>query len=79
MDLPNLRSLRLNYTKADINQLDNIFSVYQKAIITMEKNNIHQWDDIYPDKTVLAEDIEKEQFYVGFEGSDNAVCFALSE
>ena len=69
----------MNYTKADINQLDDIFSVYQKAIITMEKNNIHQWDDIYPDKAVLAEDITKEQLYIGFEGSDIAVCFVLSE
>lgn len=69
----------MKYSKADKSQLDKIFSVYQNAIITMEKKNIHQWDDIYPDKTVLAEDIEKEQFYVGFEGSDIAVCFALSE
>ena len=45
----------------------------------MEKNNIHQWDDIYPDKAVLAEDITKEQLYIGFEGSDIAVCFVLSE
>ena len=69
----------MKYSKADISQLDQIFSVYQKAIITMEKNNIHQWDDIYPDKAILAEDIDKNQFYIGFEGSEIAVCFALSE
>ena len=45
----------------------------------MEKAGIHQWDETYPDKTVLTEDITKNQLYVGFEGSDIAVCFALSE
>ena len=69
----------MKYSKADLSQLDDIFSVYQKAIITMENNNIHQWDEIYPDKAILADDIAKNQLYIGLEGSDIAVCFVLSE
>ena len=69
----------MKYSKADISQIEAIFSVYQNAIITMENNNIHQWDEIYPDKAILVEDIARNQFYVGTEGSDIAVCFVLSE
>lgn len=79
MDVPHLRSLRLNYCKADISQLDEIFSVYQKAIITMENAGIHQWDEIYPAKEHLAEDIQKNQMYIGKEGQNIVVCFTLSE
>ena len=69
----------MNYCKADISQLDEIFSLYQKAIITMENDGIHQWDEIYPDKAVLEEDINKNQMYTGIIDQKIAVCFVLSE
>ena len=69
----------MEYSKAEINQLDQIFSLYTDAIITMEKAGILQWDEIYPDKQILAEDISKNQMYIGKEGNDIAVCFVLSE
>ena len=74
-----LRILKLEYSKADITQLDEIFSLYSNAIITMEKADIHQWDEIYPDKAILAEDISKQQMYIGKEGQNIAICFVLSE
>ena len=69
----------MNYCKADISQLDEIFSLYQKAIIIMENDGIHQWDEIYPDKAVLEEDINKNQMYIGIKDQKIAVCFVLSE
>ena len=69
----------MEYSKAEINQLDQIFSLYTDAIITMEKAGILQWDEIYPDKQILAEDISKNQMYIGKEENDIAVCFVLSE
>jgi ribosomal protein S18 acetylase RimI-like enzyme len=69
----------LKYFKADISQLDEIFSVYSNAIIAMEKDNIPQWDEIYPDKTILEEDISKNQMYIGKIDTEIAVCFVLSE
>ena len=69
----------MEYCKADINQLDQIFSLYSKAIITMENRGIHQWDEIYPDKEILAEDISKNHMIIGKKGNDIAVCFVLSE
>ncbi len=69
----------MKYFKADISQLDEIFSVYSNAIIAMEKDNIPQWDEIYPDKTILEEDISKNQMYIGKIDKEIAVCFVLSE
>ncbi len=45
----------------------------------MEKDNIHQWDEIYPDKYILKEDITKNQMYIGKTDNKIAVCFVLSE
>ena len=45
----------------------------------MENDNIHQWDEIYPDKEVLTEDINKNQMYIGVDDQKIAVCFVLSE
>ena len=69
----------MNYCKATLSQLDEIFSIYSNAIIAMEKDNIHQWDEIYPDKAILEEDISKNQMYIGKIENKIAVCFVLSE
>ena len=45
----------------------------------MDKANIPQWDEIYPDKSILKEDITKNQMYTGKIGQKIAVCFVLSE
>ena len=45
----------------------------------MEKAGIHQWDEIYPAKEHIAQDIEKNQMYIGKVDNDIAVCFTLSE
>ena len=74
-----LRILKLEYSKANISQLEEIFSVYSAAIITMENAGIHQWDEIYPAKEDIAQDIQKNQMYIGKEGQKIAVCFTLSE
>ena len=63
--MPLLRILKLNYSKADINQLDMIFDMYSAAIENMEKQGIHQWDHIYPDKETLRQDILQNQMYIG--------------
>ena len=69
----------MKYSKATIDQLDEIFSVYSNAIITMENNEIHQWDELYPTKADLEQDIKNNQMYIGTENQKIAVCFVLSE
>lgn len=69
----------MNYSKATIDQLDEVFSVFTNAIINMENQGIHQWDDIYPDKATIADDITKNLMYIGKIEKKIAVCFVLSE
>ena len=74
-----LRILSLIYSKANINQTEEVFSIFSAAIKHMEEDGIHQWDSIYPDKTVITEDIVRKQLYTGVIDGKIAVCFVLSE
>ena len=74
-----LRILSLIYSKANINQTEEVFSIFSAAINHMEEEGIHQWDKIYPDKTVITEDIVRKQLYTGVIDGKIAVCFVLSE
>ncbi len=56
-----------------------IFNIYLAAIENMEKQGIHQWDQIYPDKETLRQDIIKNQMYIGEKDNKLAVCFVLNE
>lgn len=51
--------------KADIEDLDIIIDIYRKAIQEMNRKNIYQWDEIYPDQVVLKQDVLNRQMYVG--------------
>ena len=77
--MSHLRIFKLNYYKAKSQEIDEIFNIYSKSIIKMEKDGIHQWDNIYPDKEIIAEDIAQECMYIGKIGSIIVVCFTLSE
>ena len=74
-----LRILSLIYSKANINQTEEVFSIFSAAINHMEEEGIHQWDSIYPDKTVITEDIVRKLLYTGVIDGKIAVCFVLSE
>ena len=67
------------YSKADKTQTEEVFSVFSAAIQNMELQGIHQWDEIYPDKPTIADDIARNQVYIGKIDNRIAVCFVLSE
>ncbi len=69
----------MEYSKAQLNQREEIFSVYSNAIKAMDNANIPQWDEVYPDKTILEEDITQNQMFIGKIDNEIAVCFTLSE
>jgi len=56
-----------------------IFDMYSAAIENMENQGIHQWDEIYPDKETLRQDILLNQMYIGEKDNNIAVCFVLNE
>ena len=44
----------------------------------MNRNNISQWDEFYPDRELLQEDISKNQLYLGTTGGDIASIYVLN-
>lgn len=52
---------KLSFALAQLEQLEEIFCMYTKAIEEMNANQIYQWDELYPDKSILAEDIRKRK------------------
>lgn len=64
--------------KAMINELDEINNIFINAIEIMDKNNILQWDEVYPDLKTLKEDIIKKQMYVGEIDKQIASVFVLN-
>jgi GNAT superfamily N-acetyltransferase len=71
--------MNLSFRKPIADELDVIYSIYEAAIKHMESNNIFQWDKIYPDKTVLAEDMQKSELIIGVLGEEIAVAFVLNQ
>ncbi|MPN16346.1 hypothetical protein SDC9_163685 [bioreactor metagenome] len=61
--------------KAGMADLDAIVQLFKAAVKALEANNIHQWDEIYPDRETLRGDILAEQMYaVRLNGAITAVC-----
>ena len=52
------------FRKANMEDLDNIVKIYKNSINRMEKINILQWDDLYPNEVILKDDILKEQMFL---------------
>ena len=40
--------MNVKYRHAVENDIDEICSLVKNAVITMEENGIHQWDEVYP-------------------------------
>jgi GNAT superfamily N-acetyltransferase len=60
----------------DINIIDKIF---KNAIENMIKNNVFQWDEIYPNKEILENDIIKNQMYKILFNNDIVSIFVLNK
>lgn len=69
----------MKYIKATESQLNDVFAVYSEAIIAMEKDGINQWDEVYPDKQIISEDIAESRMFIGIKDGRIAVCFVLCE
>lgn len=55
----------MNIEKAILNDLDEIMNIYKYAKTLMkETGNPHQWNNTYPSRTLIKQDIIKEQCFV---------------
>ncbi|MHB1315424.1 MAG: GNAT family N-acetyltransferase [Christensenellales bacterium] len=64
--------------KADRRDLDKVTVMFQQAIRAMIANGIDQWDDLYPDREVLSDDIEQQQLYLLADRDDIFAAFVIN-
>jgi ribosomal protein S18 acetylase RimI-like enzyme len=66
------------FRKALVSDLDEVFEMFSAAIAEMERNGIHQWDELYPDRQILEEDIEKNELTVGIINGEIACAYVVN-
>lgn len=71
--------MTLQYRKATLDDLEEIYNLVALAIDTMVQSNILQWDEIYPTKEDFREDINNDHLYVGLTDGQIAVVYALNQ
>lgn len=73
----------MNYRLARESDLDEICSLIKSAIAEMERNEIPQWDEIYPTREDFLNDIKSSSLFVGEVFEDDkkniAVIYALNK
>lgn len=69
----------MEFKKATENDITEICSLIKNAIDVMEKNNIHQWDELYPTKEDFLDDINSGNLYEGIANGKIAVIYVLNK
>jgi ribosomal protein S18 acetylase RimI-like enzyme len=65
-----------NAVKSDI---DELVSLYRSVVKNMNDNGIFQWDETYPNRDVVEEDISKNQLYVGTIDGIIATAYTIND
>ena len=55
------------YRLAKKSDIDDVVKLVKAAIVQMEADGIYQWDDIYPAKEDLINDIENKSLYLAID------------
>jgi ribosomal protein S18 acetylase RimI-like enzyme len=70
---------KIVYIKAEQSDVDEIFGMYQAAIKHMRMSGIEQWDELYPDKCILLEDIHKNELTVGKREGKIVIAYVVNQ
>ena len=71
--------MEIKYRHALLDDIPAIDILVKEVIIEMEKNNIMQWDELYPTSEDFLEDIRKNQLFVGCIDNQIAVIFTINQ
>jgi Acetyltransferases len=71
--------MKLEYIRAKKENLDSILVMFKNAVSEMVNNAIDQWDELYPDRSILEEDIIKEQLYIGISEGNLVSAYVLNQ
>jgi ribosomal protein S18 acetylase RimI-like enzyme len=69
----------LKIDKASASDIPEIMRLIKKAVKAMNDSGLHQWDEQYPNREVISEDIEAGQLYKVITDGNTAGIIVLSE
>ena len=69
----------MKFNLATESDIDEICALVKSAISNMDRNDIFQWDEIYPAREDFLSDIKSGYLYAGKIGEKIAVVFALNK
>ncbi|MCI1208147.1 MAG: GNAT family N-acetyltransferase [Treponema sp.] len=72
-------STKIEFSLAQKEHSDDIFKLFCDAIKNLDANNISQWDEIYPDRITIDDDMEKRQMYCGMIDGRIAAVYVLNQ
>lgn len=72
-------SFKILFRSAVETDLDDVYQVFVSAIVEMNRCNIPQWDEIYPDREILKDDILKKQLYLGIINNEIASAYVVNQ
>lgn len=64
----------MSFELAREEDIDELMQILEQAKINMERQNIYQWNQQYPNRLVMLSDIEKEELYVLKDKRNSIVC-----
>ena len=65
--------------KAALQDLDRVAGLFTEATCDLNRRGIHMWDELYPDRACLGEDINHQSLYLMEDGGELAAAFVLEE
>ena len=68
----------LEFRRATVDDLDALVNLYGAAAQDMFRQGIDQWDEYYPDREILAEDVESGDMTLGFLDGQLACAYVVN-
>lgn len=71
--------MSIDFRKAVQTDLQKVWKVFTGAILHMDEQGILQWDEIYPNKDLILDDIKNQQMYLAIENGVLISAVVLNE
>ena len=71
--------MEYRFRKAEMQDLEEVVSLYHAAIADMEDRRIYQWDEIYPNEEIIKEDINNSEMQLLTKEERIIACVVINE
>ena len=69
----------MDYRLGTEEDIDEICELINQAIVLMENQGIHQWDELYPERIDFEQDVESKTLYVVHDEGKLVATYAISQ